>query len=182
VLTLQKGFAITKQSKFRDQGVAIVIEVPVGRKIFLDESIEWYDWFNLDFDRGRYSRNTVYDKRTYSIGVGKPYIMTTSGLERSDKEAQRMEEGGGIDVTDQQSKEELKKEIEEQQKELERKKKELQKADSTYKYKPSAAIDDARDNAGDDGAPSTNQPQARKNTKTANHFIIGDIMMMRFGS
>jgi phage shock protein PspC (stress-responsive transcriptional regulator) len=182
VLTLQKGFAISKQSKFRDQGVAIVIEVPVGKKIFLDESVEWYDWFNLDFDNGRYSRNTAYDKRTYSIGVGKSYTMTTSGLERSDKEAQRREEGYGFDAPAQKSKEELKKEIEEQQKELERKKKELQKADSTYKYKPAAATDDARDDAGDKGVTTIHQPQAQKDIKAANHFIIGDIMMMRFGS
>ncbi len=170
VLSIQKGFAISKESKFRDQRVAIVIEVPVGKKIQFDESIDWFDWFNLDMDNGRYSQSASYDKRTYSIwNWNKDYIMTTAGLERADKNAEKREQEG-YDVPDQKSKEELKQEIEEQQKDLDRKKKELQQADSTYKYKPSASV-----------APKTTQ-SAEKNKKPATHLVIGDIMMMRFGS
>jgi phage shock protein PspC (stress-responsive transcriptional regulator) len=178
VLTMQKGFAISKTDKFRDQRVALVIEVPVGKKIFLDESLDWYDWFNMDFDRGRYSRNTAYDKRTYNVYTGRSYTMTTSGLERTDKEQERRENGEETDATDQKSKEQLQQELKEHKEEMDRINKELKKTDSTYKYKPAATT---TDNAGGDENVST-QPQAKKDTKAVTHVIIGDIMMMRFGS
>ncbi len=174
VLTLQKGFTITKDSKFRDQRVAIVIEVPVGRKIYLDESLDWYDWFNMDFDRGRWNRNTSYDKRTYSITTGRPYIMTTSGIERVHKDKEHREEGysgEGTDMPDEKTSEQLEKEIEERRIELDRKKKELEKVDSTYKYKPAAATDDA----------NANKPQAKTSLQQTIYFPA-DILMMRFGS
>lgn len=182
ILTLQKGFSISKDTKFRDQRIAIIIEVPVGKKIRFDESIDWFDGFYLDLDRGRYIESVSYDKSTYPswhYTNNKDYIMTTSGLERADKAAEKREDEG-VDESDQPSKEELKKQIEEQQKEIDKKKKQLQQADSTYKYKPSAAIDNAADDAGDNAANT--QSQVKKDTKAANHFIIGDIMMMRFGS
>lgn len=166
VLSLQKGFAISKDTKFRDQRVAIVIEVPVGKKIRFDESIDWFEGFYLDEDRGRYRGESMsYDKTTYPgwhYSNNKTYIMTTSGLERADKEAQKREDEG----EDVPSPEERKQQIEQKKKEL----KELEKQDSVYKYKPSASIQ------------HTGQPQAQKNTRAANHLVIGDIMMMRFGS
>jgi len=172
VLTLQKGFAITKSSKFRDQRIAIVIEVPVGKKIYLDESVDWYDWFNMDFDRGRWNRNTAYDKRTYSISTGRPYIMTSSGIERVHKDEEYTEDRVDINVeSETKTTEEIRKEIEEQQQELDRKKKELEKVDSTYKYKPAAVI-----NVVDDG-----KPQAKAEAKQTIYFVPADILMMRFG-
>lgn len=170
VITIEKGFAISKDSKFRDQRVAIVIEVPVGKKIRFDESIDWFDWFDLDFDRGRYSQSASYDKRTYSIWHwNKDYIMTASGLEKAFKEKDPNAQYDNGSET--KSAEDLKKEIDDQQKELDKKKKELEKTDSTYKYKPSAAAE-----------TTIPQPRAQKDTRQASRFIIGDIMMMRFGS
>ncbi len=179
VLTLQKGFAITKGSKFRDQRVAIVIEVPVGKQIYLDHSLDWYEWFNMDFDRGRYSRNMAYDKPTYSISLGRVYVMRNNGIERLSKDEERIEEyeNGEVRV---KTKEELRREIEEQKKEIERKEKELQKTDSTYRYKPTTSTDDAGDDTGDDA--NDIKPQARTNSRPASHLYLGDMMMIRFGS
>jgi phage shock protein PspC (stress-responsive transcriptional regulator) len=180
VLALQKGFAVTKQTKFRDQRVALVIEIPVGKKIVLDESLGWYDRFSLDWDIARYSGTSTYDKRTHRLYLGKEYIMTSSGIERANKDEERRENGEGVDVPEQRSKEELQREIEEQQRELDRKKKELQKADSTYKYKPSASAVEVKTTVIAEKVIA--QPSQQKNTKQANHMLIGDIMMMRFGS
>lgn len=172
VITIEKGFPISKESKFRDQRVAIVIEVPVGKKIRFDESIDWFDWFDLDFDRGRYSQSASYDKRTYSIWHwNKDFIMTTSGLEKAfkDKDTNVQDESENVERT--KSKEELRKELEDQQKEIDRKKKELEQTDTTYKYKPSAAA-----------KTTMQEPRAQKDTRQATRFILGDIMLMRFGS
>jgi phage shock protein PspC (stress-responsive transcriptional regulator) len=177
VLTIEKGFAISKADKFRDQQIAIIIEVPVGKKIRFDESLDWFDWFDLDFDRGRYSQSASYDKRTYSIWHwNKDFIMTTSGPEKAFKDPNVQDD----QTEEPKSKEDLKKEIDDQQKEIDRKRKELEKADSTYRYKPSAAIDDAGDDAGDDA--NNTKPQAKAHTKPAVPYYLGDVMMMRFGS
>ena len=51
VVTLPKGFIITKNDKFRNQQVLIVIEVPYGKKIKLDDAIGNYNWFELNYNR-----------------------------------------------------------------------------------------------------------------------------------
>lgn len=170
VLSLQKGFAITKDTKFRDQRVAVVIEVPVGKKIMVEESLRWYDWFNIDWDFGRYQRDIAYSKTTYSYNLGHTYIMTTGGLDRLDSEPAEDQ------AEDQKSREERRREIEEQQRDLDRQKKELEKSDSTYRYTPSGSKTGSTEPA----APA--KASAENNNKPAMPFIPGDILMMRFGS
>jgi phage shock protein PspC (stress-responsive transcriptional regulator) len=183
VLSIQRGFSISKDTKFRDQRVAIVIEVPIGKRIMFDESIEWFDGFYLDQDRGRYSESVSYDKNTYPewhFTKNRPYVMTSSGLDPVDKKTAANEDEDE-DQTDKKSKEQLRKEIEEQQKELEKKKKELQQTDSTYKYKPAAVLDEDQDD--DVSAITTPTPPAtQKGIKATTPLIISDIIMMRFGS
>jgi hypothetical protein len=179
VLSLQKGFAITKDSKFRDQRVAVVVEVPVGKKVLLDENVAWYDDFNLDFDRG-YARNTAYDKRTYRVYIGVAYIMTNSGLERVNKE-NRHEEGYDHDAPTEKTREELLREKEQNEREKKRIDEELKKRtdSSGYRYKPAASLYHPKPTAADlqvtGSEPATNKQPAR-------HFLLGDILMMRFGS
>jgi hypothetical protein len=48
VLYLPKGFAISKDTKFRNQQVLVVIEVPVGKQIRVDNSTEFFSWFNVN--------------------------------------------------------------------------------------------------------------------------------------
>jgi phage shock protein PspC (stress-responsive transcriptional regulator) len=174
VLSMQKGFTITKGSKFRDQRVALVIEVPVGKKILLHENLGWYDLFDLTFERGRYNRHD-YDKRFYSARLGKVYVMTASGLERVDKDEEYRDEkynGDPVEVPNQKTPEQLEKEIEERRLELERIKKEKQTTDSTYKYKPAAVVNEV----------NVIKPQAKADAKQTIYFVPADILMMRFGS
>lgn len=88
VLTLPKGFGISRNEKFRNQRVEIVIEVPVGKKIELDERIYDYDWYVIQFGgRGRFYEYS--DNWDYIPGwrAGVEYIMTSAGrLERTEKD------------------------------------------------------------------------------------------------
>jgi hypothetical protein len=88
LLLLGRGFAIKPQQQFRNQQVLVVIEMPVGKKIFMASNLDEYHWFNInrkwrnnginiDFDDDE-SRYDGWDSDT-------EYIMTDHGLERTNK-------------------------------------------------------------------------------------------------
>ena len=88
ILYLPKGFGISKESKFRNQQVLVVIEVPVGKAIRIDHSIDWYAWFNIN--SGRRGLNIdedddYFNYNDYSWRNDVWYVMTEKGLERMDK-------------------------------------------------------------------------------------------------
>lgn len=89
LLLLPSGFAISKQTKFRNQQVLVVIEVPVGKQIRIDHSTDRYDWFNVSSKyRGR-NRGLVIDwdedwDRDDSYSTDVWYTMTATGLQRTD--------------------------------------------------------------------------------------------------
>jgi phage shock protein PspC (stress-responsive transcriptional regulator) len=98
VLLLPRGgFPISKNEKFRNQQVLVIIEVPVGKKIEIDESIHNYGWFNINMRRNGWNItdndewNDERDDR-YDWDANTEYIMTTKGLERTDKKYQNDEE------------------------------------------------------------------------------------------
>jgi phage shock protein PspC (stress-responsive transcriptional regulator) len=89
VLYLPKGFPISKDTKFRNQQVMVVIEVPEGKQIRIDNSTEFFSWFNVNTRfRGR-GLNLDWDEEwwnnDYSWRTDVWYTMTASGLERTDK-------------------------------------------------------------------------------------------------
>jgi hypothetical protein len=84
VLLLAPGFPISNTDKFRNQQVAIVIEVPVGKKIRLNRRVERYDWFNINMSNRR-GWNTSWDDswdNTYGWDAEVDYIMTPEGLHK----------------------------------------------------------------------------------------------------
>ena len=87
-LVLPRGFGISKDDKFRNQRVKIIIEVPVGKRIQLDRGINNFDLFTINMNR----RNWRYeydedDDWDYAHGwrTSTEYIMTNNGLQRTDK-------------------------------------------------------------------------------------------------
>ncbi|MFT3704118.1 MAG: PspC domain-containing protein [Agriterribacter sp.] len=87
VIVLPKGFPISSNNKYRSQQILTVVEVPVGKKIMIDRSVDWYDWFDINVDRRR-GWNIDWDDRwdnSYSWENNVQYIMTADGLERTDK-------------------------------------------------------------------------------------------------
>jgi phage shock protein PspC (stress-responsive transcriptional regulator) len=143
LLYLSRGFAVQRGTRFRNQGVVVTIQVPVGKRIQVDRSVtRKLNWFRMD---GRHSDwdEDYEDYQSWRDNV--EYIMTVGGLERVDKEEDNddAEEDIITDTTDameqfKKSKEELRKEIEKQQRELDEKKRELEKANDstkTYRYR-----------------------------------------------
>lgn len=87
LVILPKGFPITKADKFRNQRVTVIVEIPVGKKIMIDKSADWFDWFELNIGSRR-RKNPDWDERwdnAYSWRHNVQYIMTADGLERADK-------------------------------------------------------------------------------------------------
>jgi len=88
ILYLPKGFGISKESKFRNQQVLVVIEVPVGKAIRIDHSIDWYAWFNINSSRRGLNidiDDDYFNYNDYSWRNDIWYVMTDKGLERLDK-------------------------------------------------------------------------------------------------
>ena len=91
LLLAKGGFAISKEDKFRNQQVLVVIEVPIGKKIEINNSIRSYNWFNINI--GRRNGWTISDNDEwndewndkYGWEANTEYIMTSTGLERTDK-------------------------------------------------------------------------------------------------
>jgi uncharacterized protein YjbJ (UPF0337 family) len=84
VLNLPEGFAVSSTDKFRNQQVLLIIEVPVGKRIQMDESLNHYDWFNINVNnrRGWNIDFDEYNDQSYSWEANKEYIMTPDGLKK----------------------------------------------------------------------------------------------------
>ncbi|MCU0404412.1 MAG: PspC domain-containing protein [Chitinophagaceae bacterium] len=84
ILYLPKSFNVSRDDKWRNQKVMVVIEVPEGKQIELDESLEDYDYFNIQFSRHRRNGNVEIDWENDwdTERTGEPLQMTPRGLER----------------------------------------------------------------------------------------------------
>ncbi len=86
VVYLPKGFPISKDSKFRNQQVLFVVEVPVGKKIKIDRNTNHYSWFSINSNRRGLNIEWENDwDNSYYWNDDIWYVMTESGLERVDK-------------------------------------------------------------------------------------------------
>lgn len=96
VLQLPRGFVITAGDKFRNQQVLVVVEVPIGKRIEIDRSIEDFEWFNVNMNRRR-GFNVSWDNNwddSYSWDNNIEYVMTRDGLKRvSDFSEKELKEG-----------------------------------------------------------------------------------------
>jgi phage shock protein PspC (stress-responsive transcriptional regulator) len=99
VIYLPSSFAVSKNEKWRNQRVMVVIEVPLGKKIRLDDRVHRYDYFNIEFG-GRRNYRDDYDN-DWEDGewwsVNEDLTMTPNGLKsdnqiREDAEDKKNEE------------------------------------------------------------------------------------------
>lgn len=83
-LYLPEGFAVSSADKFRNQKVLIVIEVPVGKRIQMSNTIANYRWFDININNRHGWDNDFDDYRddSYSWESNKEYIMTPDGLKK----------------------------------------------------------------------------------------------------
>jgi hypothetical protein len=92
VLFLPRGFAITREEKFRNQQVLVIVSVPVGKRILVDPSVDDYHFFSINVNRRHQGWNVEWNddwdgSLQWSSNV--EYTMTSSGLERSGRSLER---------------------------------------------------------------------------------------------
>ena len=79
VLFMDKGIAINKTDKFRNQRVLLTIYVPVGKKVQVDKSISWFSdvHFGRNWDNEDWYYDSDNDANDWRSGV--EYIMKADG-------------------------------------------------------------------------------------------------------
>ena len=84
MLLLPEGFPISSSDKFRNQQVLVAIDVPVGKRILLDDAINRYSWFDVNVNnrRGWNVEFNDYRDDSYSWNGNTEYIMTPDGLKK----------------------------------------------------------------------------------------------------
>jgi hypothetical protein len=84
VLLLPEGFAISSNDKFRNQQVLVRIEVPVGKRIWLNDAVNHYSWFDINVNnrRGWNVDWNDYRDESYSWNTNTEYIMTPDGIKK----------------------------------------------------------------------------------------------------
>ena len=100
VLLLPPGFSITPHQKFRNQQVLVVVEIPVGKRVYIGRSVEDYHWFSVNVNRRHRSWNADWDDEwddSYSWSSNVDYVMTNDGLERTDEQLRKSREEEGDD-------------------------------------------------------------------------------------
>jgi phage shock protein PspC (stress-responsive transcriptional regulator) len=145
-LSLDKGIAITKQDKFRNQQVIVTVAVPVGKRIYINDNIGWGNSVRVhmghsDNDDRDWENNMGSESFNWRHNV--EYVMTEKGLQRADKQTDEDDENDNSNEAIEEfrkSREQIEREKEQKIKELEEIDRELQKAtDSTrYRYKSNA--------------------------------------------
>ncbi len=134
---LDRGFSLQRGTKFRNQPVVVMVQVPVGKRIVIDRKVvnrlSWFHVNHNDWDWG----DDWNDYENWDSNV--EYIMTAGGLERVNKKEERKDDennGEENNAVEQykKSRDELRKEYEKRQKEAEELKKELDKPVDTTRY------------------------------------------------
>jgi len=112
VLNLPQGFAITGNQKFRNQQVLVEVAVPIGKRILINRSIEDYHWFNINPNnrhiRWNDRRNDwrsdwdedIDENDSYSWTGNVEYVMTPTGLVRTDHKSMNDEDRRRQDKSD----------------------------------------------------------------------------------
>ena len=102
-LHLPYGFSIARGDKFRNQQVLVEVSVPVGKRILVSSSVDDYHWFNIrpgrrhiHWDDGKDWNleldEDIDDNDSYPYSTNVEYIMTTTGLNRTDHQSYDKEE------------------------------------------------------------------------------------------
>lgn len=107
ILYLPKGFLISKNERFRNQQVLLVLQVPVGKRFFFDRSISKYSWFDVRYNRhGGFDIDDTWD-RTYRVDTDREYIMTPDGPRKvKDLDPEALRRGEYKDKKKEENKEE----------------------------------------------------------------------------
>jgi len=158
IITLPQGFIITKDNKFRNQQVLVIIEVPYGKKIKLDDAIGNYNWFELKYNKknnwnislDRNNQHSLHWDEDEEMIMGEKELINPNNRNEVDEDL----------------KDELK-DIEREQKELDKRKKDIIKDTTTSPAKVSVKLN------------NTTLQKATPKVEVK-QFYLGSILMDRF--
>ncbi len=178
ILALDRGFSLQRGTRFRNQSVAVTIQVPVGKRIVISGSVNRrLNYFHINSRNGDWDFDDDWNNHSENWSSDVEYIMTVAGLERVKNGVSASDDNGDEDNNAiekyKKSKDELKKEYDKKQKEAEELKKELDKpVDSTrYHYhKATTSIEPA--------TPVKPQEPARKNVPDEMDLTADASLMM----
>jgi phage shock protein PspC (stress-responsive transcriptional regulator) len=138
MIYLDRGFALQRGTRFRNQSVTVTMQVPVGKRIMIKGSVSRrLNSFHISAGRNDWDFDDDWNN-DYGWSSDVEYIMTAGGLERLSKyesknDDQDSDEPSALEQY-KKSKEDLQKEYEKKQKEMEKLKKELEKPIDSTKY------------------------------------------------
>jgi hypothetical protein len=141
LIHLDRGFSLQKGTRFRNQHVTVIMQIPVGKKIVIKGTVSRrLNSFHINAGRNDWDFDEEWNNSYENWSSDIEYIMTPGGLERVNKKKDddnNDEEPNDAVEKYKKSKEQLQKEYDKKQKEAEDLKKELEKpVDSTkYHYK-----------------------------------------------
>jgi len=79
VLYMNKGIAVNKTDKFRNQRVVLTIYVPVGKSIKVDKSVSWFNNVHIGMDWNNDDWYYDSDDQAHDWKTGVEYIMKADG-------------------------------------------------------------------------------------------------------
>ena len=133
-LILDRGIMITPQNKFHNQSILLTIEVPVGKRIKINNNARFGNCqFNVNFDDEDIWNYSNDEDKSEEWKQGVEYIMTEKGLRRTDaREEDLINNDNDQQVLDEfrRNKDEMKRKREEKIRELKELDKELKDVDS----------------------------------------------------
>ncbi len=85
IIYLPSGFTFSRENKWRNQQVVVVLEVPVGKMIRIDHMADRYGWFNVTSDMNGFRvSDDIYDggDDRFDWKTDRWYQMTETGLKQ----------------------------------------------------------------------------------------------------
>lgn len=183
-LLLDKGIAITKQDKFRNQQVIITVAVPVGKRIYINENVGWGNNVRVSIGRNNDYRDWENNEESESLSWrhNVEYVMTDKGLKRADKIDKWNEDNNDEDEERNDAIEDFKNSREKIEKQKQQKLKELQEIDRELQK----TIDSTRYPAAPDNNPAkpvNKKPKQIAKVNQPNGDVpngINDLLMIKF--
>ncbi len=180
-LKIDKGIAINKVDKFRNQHVIITIAVPVGKRIKVKSETYWNHnsrmtiGYNNNNDWDDFNGNYSSEEKSFSFDSDVEYVMTPNGLKRTENNIKDDKKNDIDDKLEEykNSREELKQQIDEQKREIEEKARELKEKEKEFNKTiiDSTIIKRTTQNNLKKEVPRTNSHK---------QFYFGSILMDRF--
>jgi phage shock protein PspC (stress-responsive transcriptional regulator) len=128
VIYLPNSFVVNREQRFRNQQVLVILAVPLGKRIYISNNVEYFHWFNIDVNKRHITWNEHWDDdwgnrwdsddwdNGYHWTVNTEYTMTADGLVRTNRGAGKDSKRKGLDANSDDDRPEMQERQEQQEK------------------------------------------------------------------